>query len=331
MAVRKVKIVDPKTGARVADPEFVGMKLDSGSVGSSWPEVRSQYQKGQRSAEFNRRGVPPELKNYLTGKTDKLSEDFDEPFVKAGGSIEYHRSVKAKPTKDPDPVNIEKLPVKTAKTAIKSATVKGPKTLKSRDFEKPEPASFESPGVYKKPGVKTTAKTVIKGALNSSRPGMAEKGQTKLKGARVTTTETNTTGKNREMMGYNREQKLHKAYAGTSVLGESHIGKTSTDIKSYKNDMKSQRREYRKEGNVEGVAATSMEVKQSRQAQRFAARGEKGKNVHFTDKNYQNTTGKTSRISPDYRNSAENAANRNTMQAKLDAISAKPKNNTRMY
>ena len=137
--------------------------------------------------------------------------------------------------------------------------------------------------------------------------------------------------KTTKKIGYNREQKLHKAYAGTSVLGESHIGKTSTDIKSYKNDMKSQRREYRKEGNVEGIAATSMEVKQSRQAQRFAARGEKGKNVHFTDKNYQKTTGKTSRISPDYRNSAENAANRNTMQSKLDAISAKPKNKTSMY
>lgn len=327
MAVKKAKIVDPKTGARVADPEFVGMKLNSGAVGTSWPEVRSQYQKGQRSAEFNRRGVPTELKDYLTGKTDKLSEDFDEPFVKVGGAIEYHRNLKEKPVVTADNVELGKLPVKNAKTAIKSATVKGPKTLKSREAEKPTPSDFVSPGVQKKRGVTTTAKTVTKGALNKSAAGMAEKGQTKLKGARVTTTETNTTGKNRDMMGYKRQEKLFKAYAGTSVLGESHIGKTAQDLNAYKKEYKSQRKEYRKEGNLEGVAATSMEVKQARQAERFV----KGKQTHFNDPNYRKTTGKTSAIALDYRDSAQNAANRNTMQAKLNAIAAKPKNNTSLY
>ena len=48
MAIKRAKIVDPKTGARVADPEFVGQKLTSGGTGTSWPEVRSKYQKGQR-------------------------------------------------------------------------------------------------------------------------------------------------------------------------------------------------------------------------------------------------------------------------------------------
>lgn len=327
MAVRKAKIVDPKTGARVADPEFVGVKTSSGSTGTSWPEVRSQYKQGKRSAEFDRPGVPSELKDYLTGKTNKLSEDFDEPVIRSGGDVSYTRTAKNKPVVTADNVELGKLPVKNAKTAIKSATVKGPKTLKSREAEKPTPSDFVSPGVQKKRGVTTTAKTVTKGALNKSAAGMAEKGQTKLKGARVTTTETNTTGKNRDMMGYKRQEKLFKAYAGTSVLGESHIGKTAQDLNAYKKDMKSQRREYRREGNLEGIAATGMEVRQARQAERFI----KGKQTHFNDPNYRKTTGKTSAIALDYRDSAQNAANRNTMQAKLNAISAKPKNNTSLY
>ena len=125
-------------------------------------------------------------------------------------------------------------------------------------------------------------------------------------------------------MGYNRKKEQFESYAGTSVLGESHIGKSAQDINAYKKDMKSQRREYRKEGNLEGIAATSMEINQSRKAAKFA----KGNQTHFNDENYKKTTGKTSRIALDNRDSAQNAANRNTIQDKLNAVSPKPKNNT---
>lgn len=323
MAVKKTKIVDPKTGARVADPSFVGASLSSGGTGTSWPEVRSQYQKGQRSAEFNRKGVPAELKSYLTGKTDKLSEDFDEPIIRSGGDVTYSRTAKNKPVVKEDNVktsdDLIKLPVKNAKQAIKSASVKGPKTIKSRESEKP--SDFISPGVEKKSRVKTStfaAKTGGGDGLVRSRGGSEGLGS-----ARV----VNTENKLKNKAGYNRQEKQFKAYAGTSVLGESHIGKSAQDLKEYKKEYQSQRKAYRKEGNLEGVAATGMEVRQARQAERFA----KGNQTHFNDENYKKTTGKTSRIALDYRDSAQNAANRNTMQSKLDAISAKPKNNTNLY
>ena len=278
----------------------------------------------KRSTEFGDEYIEEKDINVPIGNYKKLT-DGGKAY---SGDVSVHMSSYVKPTapgevRPPDWKNaqLDKMTIK--KPTISTSNAK----LKTRTPEKPELAPFESPGVQKKPGVKTTAKTTTKGALNSSRPGMAEKGQTKLKGARVTTTETNTSGKNRDMMGYNRQEKQFKAYAGTSVLGESHIGKSAQDINAYKKEYKSQRKEYRKEGNAEGVAATGMEVKQARQAEKFV----KGKQTHFNDENYKKTTGKTSRIALDYRDSAQNAANRNTMQAKLNAVSAKPKNNTNLY
>lgn len=320
-----VRIVDPKTGARVADPNFVGIQTSSGGTGTSWPEVRSQYQKGKRSAEFDRKGVPAELKNYLTGKTNKLSEDFDEPVISSSGDVRYSVTVKSKPKKEESKAIVTpkdeliKLPVKNAKQAIKSASVKGPKTLKSIEPEKP--SDFISPSIEKKSRVKTSsfaAKTGGGDGLVKSRGGSDGLGSASF---------VNTENKLKNKAGYNRQEKLFKAYAGTSVLSESHIGKSASDINAYKKEMKSQRAAYRKEGNLEGIAATGMEVKQARQAERFV----KGKQTHFNNENYRATTGMSGEIAPDYRDSAQNAANRNTMQSKLDAISAKPKNKTNLY
>lgn len=195
-----------------------------------------------------------------------------------------------------------------------------------------EKSNFTDPGRANKEKVKTSRALTGGGdkLVKAKNPRVSTAGAPRSTTAQLGAPRVISTEK-KGQLGYNREQKLHKAYAGTSVLGESHIGKTSTDIKSYKNDMKSQRKEYRKEGNAEGVAATTMEIRQSRQAERFAARGEKGKNVHFTDKNYQKTTGNTGRISNDYKKSADNAANRNSMQNKLNAISTRSKNNTSLY
>ena len=309
------KIVDPKTGARVADPSFTGMALSSGSTGSSWPEVRSQYQKGLRSAEFNRRGVPSELKNYLTGKTNKLSEDFDEPTISKGGDVRYTRTLKTIPKSDFDKkdktVNtpMDKMPTKGANVPI-------PKGKLRNVSEKGDAPEFTNPSKVR---TKTSA------AMTGGKRGLTRATNPKggLGAAKVRTDVKSPAS--------SREGKLFKAYAGTTVTGDSHIGKSSTDIKSYKQDYKSQRKEYRKEGNIEGAKLTGMEVKQARQAQKFAARGESGKNKHYTDSNYRKTTGNTSRIAPDYKNSADNAANRNTMEAKLNAISAKPTNRTNMY
>jgi hypothetical protein len=278
----------------------------------------------KRSAEFGDEYLEEKDINVPTGNYKKLT-DGGKTY---SGDVSVHMSSYVKPTapKRVDPPNWTTAELAPMKVKRPEKLVPQGK-LKTKLPERAEPAQFEAPGVQKKSSVNKNTKTITKGALNSSRPGMAEKGQAKLKGARVTTTETNVNRKSRDMMGYNRQEKQFKAYAGTSVLGESHIGKSAQDLNAYKKEYKSQRKEYRKEGNAEGVAATSMEVKQARQAEKFV----KGKQTHFNDENYRKTTGKTSRIAPDYRNSADNAANRNTMQAKLNAISAKPKNNTNMY
>ena len=211
------------------------------------------------------------------------------------------------------------------KMTIKKPTISTSNAkLKTRTPEKPELATFESPGVQKK-GKASTGGTSV--SMNPFAKGATTKGAAGRYVKQVVQSVGKTGGKSKDMMGYNRQEKQFKAYAGTSVLGESHIGKTAQDLNAYKKEYKSQRKEYRKEGNAEGVAATSMEVKQARQAEKFV----KGNQTHFNDENYRKTTGKTSRIAPDYRNSAENAANRNTMQAKLNAISAQPKNKTNMY
>jgi hypothetical protein len=251
-----VKIVDPKTGARVADPNFVGVKTSSGGTGTSWPEVRSQYQKGKRSAEFDRPGVPTELKSYLTGKTNKLSEDFDEPVIRSGGDVSYTRTAKNKPIETAKE-ELSKLPVKNAKTAIKSATVKGPKTLNP---------------------VETKAKKAT-GWFNDNDPHLSG-----------------------EFKSTNKQLKQFASYASKTQLGESFIGSPKSTIDQYKNEMKGQRRQYAKEGNVEGIKATTSEIRQARNASKF-----------INSKNPLDVPG----MATGYRASMDNAANRNTIKQQV--------------
>lgn len=78
---------DPKTGARIADPEKYGNNLvgPSGeSQVSSWPVVREAYKSGKYGArKFTGAAFKydPRVENYLKGKTDILSEDIDEPMI----------------------------------------------------------------------------------------------------------------------------------------------------------------------------------------------------------------------------------------------------------
>ena len=75
------KTTDPQ-GNRIADPEVYGKRIiDNSATVSSWPEVRKIYQrKGLNDQEmmiYN-----PQVKAYLEGKTDKLSDiEFEEPIL----------------------------------------------------------------------------------------------------------------------------------------------------------------------------------------------------------------------------------------------------------
>ena len=119
--------------------------------------------------------------------------------------------------------------------------------------------------------------------------------------------------------GYNKEEKRFKAYAGTTATGESLIAKSAQEIGQYKNEMKGMRKEYRKEAPSDtramGLAATTSEIRQARKAEKFVKNDKK----FFTDKNYGGN------IAKDYRESSQNAANRNTMDAKIKAAGNKQK------
>lgn len=283
----------------------------------------------QETAEWNKR--KREESDYLHNPGDLFMEEKNINVNKgsykkvyAPGGKEYQGSEGAwlsdyvkptAPTKvspaDWSNVELNKIPTKTPRITSKPGRLKGYKGQE-------DPPKFVSPGVEMT--VKSKTYHGSSGTQYKTRRAQDVE-KLNMEGKAADDPRAN------KKPGYKRQEKLFKSYAGTSVLGESHIGKSANEIRDYKKEMKSQRAAYRREDNLEGIAATGMEVKQARQAERFV----KGKQAHFNDKNYQKTTGKTSRIAPDYRNSADNAANRNTMQAKLDAISAKGKNNTSLY
>lgn len=232
-----------------------------------------------------------------------------------GAAHHTHNPIKpTAPTKvnPADWSNVELNKMSTKKPVIKTK----PGRLKQLKDQEERPG-FDAPGVE----TKTVSKTRAAMTGGGDKLVRAKNPKGNLGAARV------TTESNKGKIGYNRQEKLFKSYAGTSVLDESHIGKSAQDINAYKKEMKSQRRAYRREGNLEGVAATGMEVRQARQAERFV----KGKQTHFNDENYQKTTGKTTKIAEDYRDSSQNAANRNTMKSKLAAVAARGKNNTSLY
>ena len=289
-----VKIVDPKTGARVADPEFVGQKLTSGSTGTSWPEVRSQYQKGLRSAEFNRKGVPAELKNYLTGKTNKLSEDFDEPVIRSGGDISYTRTAKT-----PKPAQFKDVPTsnKMEKMPTKKATISAPKG-KLRQPVATELSKFEAPSAVR---TKTGTKAAMTGG--GERGLVRAKGQAGLGGARV------VTEKKVSAPGYNRERKQFEAFAKPLPSGGSLnvMEDTSPVIKRAQAEAKQLKSAYRKEGNREGVKMMGQEARQL------------GKAAKFADKMYAKGGGEffTRDMVQGFRSSSDNPANRNTMESKM--------------
>lgn len=128
--------------------------------------------------------------------------------------------------------------------------------------------------------------------------------------------------------GYNKEEKRFKAYAGTTATGDSFVDMTPSEIRNYRSQAKSTRAEYRKQPDSDlksmGKAAMTSEIRQSRKAEKFAKQvyntsGKEKSVKFFNDKNYGGN------IVKDYRESSQNAANRNTMEAKIKAAGTKAK------
>ncbi len=262
---QSTKIVDPKTGARVADPEFVGARTTHGGTGTSWPEVRKEYQSGKRSAQFNTRSTPPELKSYLTGKTNKLSEDFDEPEVSTSGDIRYTRTAKEAKLPVVDSKMMQKMPTKRA-------TIQAPKGKLRQSMPTVEKPVFEAPAATRQK-TKTSAAMTGGGKSGLTR---ATNPKGSLGAARVTTT-VNKAGR-----GYNKEAKQFAAYANPTASGTYLNTASKPEIMRMRAESKGIQKQYRKEGNKEGVQMMRSEAKQLKTAGKFADKlYEKGGGKYF--------------------------------------------------
>ena len=193
-----------------------------------------------------------------------------------------------------------KAPELTGRMKIRKAEIASRGELNSGKKNISELSTFNNPKVNVKAGKRVTPGSVVKTAnLRSAKPQV----DTKAKPFSV----------------YNKEARQFKAYAGTTSKGVDLSKMTSSEIKSYKNVRKEDRRMDRKVGNVAGIVSNTMDIRQARKAERFAKGIEKGGNAikHFTDKNYGGN------IVKDYKESQNNAANRNTMAEKIKKATAK--------
>jgi len=103
----------------------------------------------------------------------------------------------------------------------------------------------------------------------------------------------------------NKQLKQFASFASKTGLNESFIGKSKAEIGQYKNEMKSQRKAYVKEGNLAGVKATTADIRQSRNAAKFVG-----------SKNPMDVPGMVT----GYRKEQDNAANRNTIKSQVDRL-----------
>ena len=239
-------------------------------------------------------------KAYDTDKTE-----YDSRWKKANessrGSISPY-NFEAAPAEVKPPELTGKMPIRKAEISKSGNFASGKSPVSKSDA-----ATFNNPKVAIKGGKRVTPGSVVKTAnLRGSKPQVDTK--------------------NKALSGYNKEARQFKAYAGTSALGTDFTKMTSSEIKNYRNVRKEDRRMDRKSGadasmKAQRIASNTMDIRQSRKAEKFAKGVEKGGNTikHFTDKNYGGN------IVNDYKSSQDNANNRNNMQSKLKSIGEKSK------
>ena len=103
----------------------------------------------------------------------------------------------------------------------------------------------------------------------------------------------------------NKQLKQFASYASKTNLGESFIASPKSSIDQYKGEMKSQRKQFAKEGNMAGVKATTADIRQARSASKFTA-----------SKNPLDVPG----MATGYRAEQDNAANRNTIKEQVERL-----------
>ena len=112
----------------------------------------------------------------------------------------------------------------------------------------------------------------------------------------------------------NKQLKQFASYASKTGLNESFIGKSKQDIGEYKNEMKSQRKSYAKEGNLAGIKSTTADIRQAKNAAKFI-----GSKNPLDQPGMVKGYRKEQEIEA-YRKGLDNAANRNTIKSQVDRL-----------
>ena len=190
--------------------------------------------------------------------------------------------------------------VQLDKLEPKKAVITTSAKLKTKRPVQAEKADFNYPSAnVSKMGTKT-AKT------GGGKSGLVRaKGQGDLGAARAGVIKTKSPA------GYERERKQFEAYAGA--------GGDQTKA-MFKNEMKQSKQvgaRYRAEGNAEGTEMMRQEAKQYKKAAQFAGKLAKGNNKFFERD-----------MVSSFRDSKQNAANRNTIEAKITAAGKSANRNT---
>lgn len=261
---------------------------------------------------------PEEFK--AAARSGKINEYNKSKGFKEGKGHEPNFGVYTKYNTTPPPSKnapMEKMPVGKAKITVPKGKLK----VTEKEEYAFNPATR---------GTKTKTKTSAALTGGGDKLVRAKNPSGKLGAARVT--ETEKKGK----LGYNREKALFEAKAGTSVSGRDFSNMSAAEIKSKRSELKQDRRDYRKSSLDYDVKAPSikeatMDIRQARKAEIYTRKAEAGKLSHFTP-GYKKDENKqaVNRIEA-FKGSIDNATNRNTMKAKIDAISSKKSNKTNMY
>lgn len=272
----------------------------------------SEFNKKRKTAEYN-----PDQPDFAYARVNKGIKDPTDPNVFQGAYRKPTAPIK------PDTPNERDMPMGRM-PLNKITSIKSKQSMAKGKEAVTEKADFVNPGKSVKDVKVRTGAAMTSGLVKDrGRSGVGSNARDAgLKAARVVKGE-----KKIYNSGYNKEKRRFEAYAGTTATGDSFQGMTPSEIKNYRQEAKSARAEYRKQPDSDlkamGKAAMTSEIRQSRKAERFAKdvydfKG-KGGIKHFNDKNYGGN------IMKDYKESTQNAANRNTMDAKIKAAGNKSK------
>lgn len=214
------------------------------------------------------------------------------------------------------PYNFEKAPAEVKPPVTDRVPIRKPKLggFEPGKLAGNTKAAAKEATAFVNPAPATKTKTKTGRALTGGGNGLVKVGR-----------ETGTLGsarvvkgtKNVAKAGYKREENLFKANAQTSALGKDFSKMTSGEIKGYRKELKSERRDFRKSGldadtKQQAITGNTMDIRQSRKAEKFAKKAYEGTLNSF----------KPSKVA-EYKSSIENAANRNTMAEKIKKAGAK--------